>query len=750
MATPGYSLFELYQTAKKAKQIWNAFTDEFENAPTRVRELIETCDYLSKVLCDFTSLLEEYEEAYPQEESFDRKLLECQAFIDRYWSLKGDYLTELQTHRLGLGSRRTWKQVWQTTRYAYDNKRAQELKDGLCLEIQKLLAFTVVFALRRSAPVNYSLDLSNARDRTIAANSPRPRLDTPLRLALLQPSQEPELIGLHCQLLEFQALFRDLVGVRYSYEREMNSALQWGRPTNIDPIRERLESIWHKLYVRSGLINEDSPTPPLPRDSRELLEAPARSYDQLVINTAAPSMHGGLRTSTDVRQSLQRTNRTRPPNSFQSRPHPPSTYAPSSSGCRTSSITTTSLYNTSEVTPRTTPYLTAEQGSPTVADSLLPESTMSTILSPVATISSSTLPILQRQIKLLSWAVRVVAESHFVEWSTENSTEKLIHFLPHAAFPHVYHSRTLQSLDVTFGECHQVVLTSSDATVYERHIMVEYYFSSHDKRDKFQGDIRDMTHIKAFDVDVIWSNLHPKYDGWHHLAGIARLEKLNLWQSNRFPYHYSLSFLASATSGEQQEYPLSSFSNPPVYTQRSKEARLYLRGRRTTSDTPNDTPVSPNSQPPNRHDFTQPEHICFQFTHKEEYNFFREEYERAHAEEQMITEPRYPVDRVELANTQAPVEIGGRLFLDWYGGARIWSYSSVREFIWGIDGPVSGRFWLACGKDLENWLDIFQEKFVELVQVVGICISRLPCIVITGVSFNFMSEYPPQYAQPHL
>jgi len=47
MAVPGYSLFELYQTAKNAKQIWNAFTDEFENAPARVRELVETCDYLS-------------------------------------------------------------------------------------------------------------------------------------------------------------------------------------------------------------------------------------------------------------------------------------------------------------------------------------------------------------------------------------------------------------------------------------------------------------------------------------------------------------------------------------------------------------------------------------------------------------------------------------------------------------------------------------------------------------------------------
>ena len=158
MAAPGYSLIELYQVAKQAKQIWNAFTDEFESAPARIRELVETCDYFSQALFDFTSLLDQYEETYPKERSFDRKLCECQAFIDKYWSLKADYLTKLQTHK--------WMQVWytalplflqsntsaknhdrQTARYAYEDGRAQELRDGLSLEIQKLLAFIVVFAL---------------------------------------------------------------------------------------------------------------------------------------------------------------------------------------------------------------------------------------------------------------------------------------------------------------------------------------------------------------------------------------------------------------------------------------------------------------------------------------------------------------------------------------------------------------------------------------------------------------------------
>ena len=223
---------------------------------------------------------------------------------------------------------------------------------------------------RRNAPANHPPNLYNAQDWTVAASRPQLRLGTPSRLAIPQSSQEPEFINLRRQLAEFQTLFQDLVAIRYSYEREMASAVRWARQANIEPIGQRLESVWHRLYVRSGLIDRDSPTPPLPMEPRELLEAPARSYDQLVINTAAPSMHGGLRTSTDVRQSTQRTNRTRQRNPSQS------TYASSLASRQTSSISTGSLYSPS--TPRTTPYLAAEQSASTVADSFLPQPAIST------------------------------------------------------------------------------------------------------------------------------------------------------------------------------------------------------------------------------------------------------------------------------------------------------------------------------------------------------------------------------------
>jgi hypothetical protein len=246
------------------------------------------------------------------------------------------------------------------------------------------------------------------------------------------------------------------------------------------------------------------------------------------------------------------------------------------------------------------------------------------------------------------------------------------------AFPHVYHSKTAQRLDVTFDEYHQIVLVSGETTSYDNHILVEYSFVSAEKRDEFQGDVRGMTHVRAFDVDVVSSNLHSKRDRWNRISGMARLEKMNLWQSKNFPYHHSLSFLASATSGEQQEYPFLSFSSSKPVSQDSKEAKLTLGGRAESSSLPqprrhslnlrwprrlsghanellHESPVSPSLLQPN--DPSQLNYLSFHFTHKDEYNIFKVEFERAYNDDLIPTEPIDPHNRVELENTQAPVEM---------------------------------------------------------------------------------------------
>jgi hypothetical protein len=145
--TPGYSVEEIYEAGRKAKNIYNDFHDEYELAPTRIKDLVDTCDYLSRVLQDFAALLEQYGDTYPQANTFDHKIEDCRVFIASYRSLKHKFLSEVESHTFSGRFRQTWTQVWQTKRFSFDDNRAQMLKDGLSLEIQKLLTFILLFAL---------------------------------------------------------------------------------------------------------------------------------------------------------------------------------------------------------------------------------------------------------------------------------------------------------------------------------------------------------------------------------------------------------------------------------------------------------------------------------------------------------------------------------------------------------------------------------------------------------------------------
>jgi hypothetical protein len=144
MSGPGFSIPELIQAISKCKNIYDTFRDEYESAPARIRDLVDTCKYLRDVLEDIKSTVGD---VYSQEHSFGRKLDECNAFISKYKSLKEDYLRSEGEATMTAMLRQKWEQVWQTTTYAFDSDRARDLKDALSLEIQKLVLFILVFAL---------------------------------------------------------------------------------------------------------------------------------------------------------------------------------------------------------------------------------------------------------------------------------------------------------------------------------------------------------------------------------------------------------------------------------------------------------------------------------------------------------------------------------------------------------------------------------------------------------------------------
>jgi hypothetical protein len=144
MSGIGFSVTEIAQAIAKCKNIYDTFTDEYESAPARIRDLVDTCRYLRDVLENFTSAVNSI---YSQEHRFRRKLDECDAFINKYKSLKVDYLLSAGEATMTDRLRQIWEEGWQTGKYAFNGDRARDLKDGLSLEIQKLVLFILVFSL---------------------------------------------------------------------------------------------------------------------------------------------------------------------------------------------------------------------------------------------------------------------------------------------------------------------------------------------------------------------------------------------------------------------------------------------------------------------------------------------------------------------------------------------------------------------------------------------------------------------------
>ena len=140
MTVPGFSVSELIAALRAATNVYNAFFDDFQNAPARIRELAETSKYLHDILESFLTLFAHYGGVFPAETTYRRRLAECDAFIGKYSQLK---LVDSTDERCKLPQK--YRRVWQTTKFAFDN--AQRLEHLLSLEIQKLVPYILLFAL---------------------------------------------------------------------------------------------------------------------------------------------------------------------------------------------------------------------------------------------------------------------------------------------------------------------------------------------------------------------------------------------------------------------------------------------------------------------------------------------------------------------------------------------------------------------------------------------------------------------------
>jgi hypothetical protein len=220
--------------------------------------------------------------------------------------------------------------------------------------------------------------------------------------------------------IKFKLLYERLQAIQYSYKREMIAAVAQKRPPNSIGAYRELESVWHDLCDRAGLVLEDGTTPPLPRD--RLLEAPAQHLNELVINLVEPSLHTKLiswpRRETPLPASLSISS---PETSINS---PIWSLAPSSN------------QNTQQTTPEIwrEPFpkpLDFEQlPPPALPDYKAKMLVLKCVYSPRRTNSSSTLHFRKenRVVRLQTWTTIRKSSGLTIIWTSENKTETLKHY----------------------------------------------------------------------------------------------------------------------------------------------------------------------------------------------------------------------------------------------------------------------------------------------------------------------------------
>ncbi|QUC17001.1 uncharacterized protein UV8b_01242 [Ustilaginoidea virens] len=196
----------------------------------------------------------------------------------------------------------------------------------------------------------------------------------------------------------------------------------------------------------------------------------------------------------------------------------------------------------------------------------------------------------ERTVYLGPWEV-IGSEQRRVLWHCSYQNEMLEHFLPadipSDLHPHTLHSRHRQYHDrsdmeryVAFTEPHRVRYVSDEGLcIHDQYMQVRYEFTSVDGSTQFQGDLRRKDMIDFYDVDVIWTNLHGRTDGFGKVKGVGAIQRLKMWR-DRYTTSHSLSFLANKTSGLYREYDVHIFDGElRSRDDRANTLRLNVRSR---------------------------------------------------------------------------------------------------------------------------------------------------------------------------
>ncbi|KAH7181596.1 Acetokinase family-domain-containing protein [Fusarium sp. MPI-SDFR-AT-0072] len=200
----------------------------------------------------------------------------------------------------------------------------------------------------------------------------------------------------------------------------------------------------------------------------------------------------------------------------------------------------------------------------------------------------------ERVVYLGPWEV-VGSEQRRVLWQGSYQNELLEHFLPSDTpsdiYPHTLHSRHRPYYDpsdmeryLTFQEPHRIRYTTDEGVcIHDQYVTIRYEFTTVESSIQFQGDLRRKDLVDFYDVDVVWTNVHGRTDGFGKVKGIGAIQRLKLWR-DRYTTFHSLSVCANKTDGQYREYDIHSFDGElRGRDDRAKQLRLNASGRRHTS-----------------------------------------------------------------------------------------------------------------------------------------------------------------------
>lgn len=266
----------------------------------------------------------------------------------------------------------------------------------------------------------------------------------------------------------------------------------------------------------------------------------------------------------------------------------------------------------------------------------------------------------------------VGGSSRRVIWQCSYRGESIEHFLPSGdVHPHTLHRNHRQfsvpnelELFVNFREPHRLIYRDPSGTVvHDARIDVKYEFSAYETSYQFQGDIRGKDLIDYFDVDVVYSDHHPRQNNYGAVSGLGTIQRLKLWK-DRYGSYYTVSVYANRLDPRRyREYQAHLFE-PEIRNadDSHRRLRLYVRGRRGSapdgggrdrsrfglSFRQRQRSVGSSSHSSHESNSLRFRYLGIQFTDDEDYTRFFERWQEVHTEGVSFNGVPFPNDAYEM------------------------------------------------------------------------------------------------------